>query len=76
MPAPAFSKRTDTLLSQARVLSQRRGEQVMELEDPRVGRALVEAAREQGFRPTGSTIEVEGICASCAAGSVGIPAAG
>ncbi len=47
--------------------------QVTELEDPRVARALVEVAREQGFRPTGSTMEVEGICAACAAAAPGAP---
>lgn len=40
--------------------------QVTELEDLRVHRALVEVARKHGFRPTGSTMEVEGICAACA----------
>lgn len=50
--------------------------QVTELEDPRVDRALVEAARELGFRPAGSTVEMEGTCAACAAAPASAPAPG
>ncbi len=39
--------------------------QVTELEDSRVNRALVEAARKSGFRLLGSTVEAEGICSAC-----------
>ena len=62
----------------AQFLICRRCGQVTELEDPRVDRALVEVAREHGFRPTGSTMEVEGICAACVAiqAAAGVPAAG
>ena len=40
---------------------------VTELEDRRVSRALVEAARQSGFRLSGSTVEAEGVCTACAA---------
>ena len=49
---------------------------VTELEDPRVDAVLIEAARERGFRPASSTIEVEGICAPCTAAATGVHAAG
>lgn len=40
---------------------------VTELEDNRVNKALVEAARRVGFRLSSSTVEAEGFCAACAA---------
>ena len=38
---------------------------VVELEDGRIDRALLGAARDVGFRLTTSTIEAEGLCAGC-----------
>ncbi len=38
---------------------------VVELEDKRIDRALLGAARDIGFRLAASTIEAEGICAAC-----------
>lgn len=45
--------------------------QVAEIEDNRVNRALVEAARQIGFRLSSSTVEAEGVCAACAAAAAG-----
>ena len=39
--------------------------QVTELEDARIDKVLVEAARENGFHLTSSTVEAEGFCAAC-----------
>ena len=39
--------------------------QVTELEDRRVERALIEAARRTGFRAVKSTVEAEGTCGTC-----------
>ncbi len=39
--------------------------QVTELEDARIDEVLVAAASENGFRLTNSTVEAEGVCASC-----------
>ena len=41
--------------------------EVTELEDIRIDRVLVEAAREKGFRLNSSTVEAEGLCAACSA---------
>ena len=50
--------------------------QVTELEDVRIDRILVEAAHENGFRLTSSTVEAEGLCAACSANATGaLPAA-
>ena len=40
---------------------------VLELADPDVGAALSEAAARAGFVPHHSTVEIEGLCALCAA---------
>ncbi|WP_428377319.1 Fur family transcriptional regulator [Lichenicoccus sp.] len=40
---------------------------VLELEDAVIGSAIGDAARRVGFRPLASTIEIEGLCARCAA---------
>ncbi|MBV9783985.1 MAG: transcriptional repressor [Acidisphaera sp.] len=51
--------------------------QAAELTDKQIGRALVGAARRLGFTLSGSTVEVNGVCAVCAdAGSVGEAAHG
>jgi Fur family transcriptional regulator, zinc uptake regulator len=39
----------------------------LELEDPNVSRALSQAAAKRGFHATSAIVEVDGICASCAA---------
>ena len=39
--------------------------QVTELEDARIGRVLVDTARENGFRLSSSTVEAEGVCGAC-----------
>ena len=41
--------------------------QVREVEDGAVCRALDGAARAHGFRPGSSIVEIEGVCADCAA---------
>lgn len=46
---------------------------VAELEDPDIRKALVTASRRVGFRVQHSTIEIEGLCAACAA-SAPLPA--
>lgn len=38
-----------------------------EITDGRIRGAIEEAAAAAGFRPTGATVEIEGICAECAA---------
>lgn len=43
--------------------------QVAELEDRSVSQALDRAALARGFRPSGTIIEVEGLCAACAVAS-------
>ncbi|MDE2199037.1 MAG: transcriptional repressor [Rhodospirillales bacterium] len=40
---------------------------VAEIEDPAVSRALARAATRQGFRASSSVVEIEGVCAACAA---------
>ena len=40
--------------------------QVMEVEDRGIARALDRAARSKGFTPSGTIVEIEGICAACA----------
>lgn len=40
---------------------------VAELEDPSIADAIARAAGQTGFRPIHATIEVEGLCAACAA---------
>ncbi len=40
---------------------------VAELEEPSIAEAVVAAAQRRGFRPARTTIEVEGMCAGCAA---------
>ncbi len=44
---------------------------VTELEDARIDKVLVEAAHENGFRLTSSTVEAEGLCAPCGASVTG-----
>ncbi|WP_431284915.1 Fur family transcriptional regulator [Humitalea sp. 24SJ18S-53] len=39
-----------------------------EIADPAVTEALAAAARAQGFMATRATVEIEGVCATCAAG--------
>ena len=41
---------------------------VAELEDPSIAEAISNAAGLTGFRPDHATIEVEGLCGTCAAG--------
>ncbi len=40
--------------------------QVTEIEDCSVSQALDRAARAKGFRPSGTVVEVEGLCMACA----------
>ncbi|OYV39589.1 MAG: transcriptional repressor [Rhodospirillales bacterium 20-64-7] len=40
---------------------------VAELEDPAIGEALARAAQRTGFKPQRAVVEVEGLCAACAA---------
>ena len=40
---------------------------VFEMEDGRIRTAIDTAASARGFRPTAATVEVEGLCADCAA---------
>lgn len=51
----------------AQFLICRRCGQVTELDDHTLAHALEAAARSQGFRLFGATVEAEGICAACAA---------
>lgn len=47
---------------------------VFEIADERIRTAIDAAAKASGFRPAGATVEIEGICAECAAVSAAIPA--
>ncbi len=47
---------------------------VTEIEDGGVNRALVQAARQGGFRLARATVEAEGVCAACAAMPAGASA--
>lgn len=40
---------------------------VAEIEDPAVARALSKAAEKCGFRPSKAVVELDGVCAACAA---------
>jgi len=40
---------------------------VSELEDSGIATAVAQAAAGSGFRPAQATVEIEGICAACAA---------
>jgi Fur family zinc uptake transcriptional regulator len=40
---------------------------VAEIEDRAIARALAKAAEKQGFHPNKAVVELDGICASCAA---------
>ena len=46
----------------------------VEVCDERVSKLLIEQARERGFRPRAQTLEVHGICASCADGAAKVSA--
>lgn len=47
-----------------------RCDQVTELSDPEIGRALARAAKAHGFAVTRSTIEADGVCGRCAEAAV------